>query len=80
MDAQALVGHLVPSGSVYAFLAEHRRHVFSDELFADQFGSGRGRPSVPTDVIAMVMLLQALSKLSDRDAVAALRTDLRWES
>lgn len=79
LDAQALVGHLVPAGSVYAFLAEHRRRVFPDELFADLFGSGRGRPSVPADVIATVMVLQALSNLSDRDAVAALRTDLRWK-
>jgi hypothetical protein len=28
LDAQALVGHLVPAGSVYAFLAEHRTVVF----------------------------------------------------
>jgi IS5 family transposase len=79
LDAQALVGHLVPAGSVYAFLAEHRRRVFPDELFADLFLSGRGRPSVPADVIATTMVLQALEGLSDRDAIAALRTDLRWK-
>ena len=79
LDAQALVGHLVPSGTVYAFLADHRGAVFPDELFADLFGSGRGRPSVPADVIATTMVLQALEGLSDRDAIAALRTDLRWK-
>jgi IS5 family transposase len=79
LDAQALVGHLVPAGTVYAFLAEHRRRVFPDELFADLFPSGRGRPSVPADVIATVMVLQALEGVSDRDAIAALRTDLRWK-
>lgn len=79
LDAQALVGHLVPAESVYAFLAEHRRHVFPDDLFADLFPSGRGRPSVPADVIATTMVLQALEGLSDRDALAALRTDLRWK-
>jgi IS5 family transposase len=79
LDAQALVGHLVPAGSVYAFLAEHRRRVFPDELFADLFPSGRGRPSVPADVIATTMVLQALEGLSDRDAIAAVRTDLRWK-
>jgi IS5 family transposase len=79
LDAQALVGHLVPAGSVYAFLAEHREVVFGDEMFADLFPSGRGRPSVPADVVATVMVLQALEGLSDRDAVAALRTDLRWK-
>ena len=25
LDAGALVGHLVPAGTVYAFLAEHRQ-------------------------------------------------------
>jgi transposase len=79
LDAAALVGHLVPAGSVYAFLAEHRRRLFPDELFADLFLSGRGRPSVPADVIATVLVLQSLEGLSDRDAVQALRTDLRWK-
>jgi IS5 family transposase len=79
LDAQALVGHLVSAGTVHAFLAEHRRELFPDELFADLFGSGRGRPSVPADVIATTMLLQALEGLSDRDAIAALRTDIRWK-
>jgi len=79
LDARALVGHLVPSGSVYAFLADHRQRLFPDELFADLFPSGRGRPSVPADVIATVMVLQSLEGLSDRDAIDSLRTDLRWK-
>ena len=37
--------HLVPEGSVYRFLAENRRRLFTDEMFADLFGL-RGRPSV----------------------------------
>ena len=73
------VGHLVPAGTVYAFLAEHRQRLFPDELFADLFGSGRGRPSVPADVIATVMVLQSLEGLSDREALQAVRTDLRWK-
>jgi IS5 family transposase len=79
LDAAALVGHLVPAGSVYAFLAEHRRRLFPDEMFADLFGSGRGRPSVPADQIATVLVLQSLEGLSDREALQALRTDLRWK-
>lgn len=79
LDAAALVGHLVSEGSVYAFLAEHRRRLFPDELFTDLFGSGRGRPSTPADVVATVMVLQSLEGLSDRDAIDSLRTDLRWK-
>ena len=79
MDTAALVGHLVPAGSVYAFLAEHRERLFPDGLFADLFPSGRGRPSVPGDVIASVLVLQTLQGLSDTEAVQALRCDLRWK-
>ena len=73
LDAAAWCGHLVARGTVHAFLAEHRQRLFPDEMFADLFGSGRGRPSVPADVIATVMVLQALEGLSDRDAIEALR-------
>ena len=79
LDAAALVGHLVPDGTVYAFLAEHRRRLFPDDMFADLFLSGRGRPSVPADVVATVLVLQSLEGLSDREALQALRTDLRWK-
>ena len=78
-DTSALVGHLVPAGSVYAFLAEHRAGVFGDALFADLFRSGRGRPSVPGEVIASVLVLQTLQDLSDSEAMTALRCDLRWK-
>lgn len=50
MDAAGLVGHLVPAGRVYAFLAEHRRGVFPAELFEDLFPSSTGRPSLPCEV------------------------------
>ncbi|MGQ0826250.1 MAG: IS5/IS1182 family transposase, partial [Actinomycetota bacterium] len=46
LDAAALCRQLVPEGSVEAFLADHRRDLFPDEMFADLFPSGRGRPSV----------------------------------
>jgi hypothetical protein len=31
LDTAALCGHLVPPGSVYALLAEHRKRIFGDE-------------------------------------------------
>jgi hypothetical protein len=80
LDAAALCGHLIPPSSVYGFLARHRQRIFPDELFADLFPSGRGRPSVPADVVASVLLLQQLEGLSDRQAVEALRSDIRWKA
>lgn len=79
LDAAVLCRHLVAEDSVHAFLADHRRDLFPDEMFADLFPSGRGRPSVPADVVAAVMVLQALEGLSDRDAAAALRTNIAWK-
>jgi len=79
-DVEAWAGHLLPMGSVFEFLARHRRELFPDELFADLFRSGRGRPSVPADVVATVIVLQSLHGLSDREAAEAVTFDLRWKA
>ena len=80
LDVESVVGHLLESGSVFALLAEHRDRLFSAELFTDLFPSGRGRPSIPGEVIASVIVLQALYGHSDREAVDALTFDLRWKA
>src|SRR6266545_965547 len=76
LDAAALVGHLVPEGSMFAFLATHRGEVFPDEEFADLFPSGRGRPSLPAPVAAAVLTLQTLHDLSDAVATQDTITQL----
>jgi Transposase domain (DUF772) len=80
LDAGALVGHLVPAGSMFAFLAAHRQELFGDDDFADLFPSGRGRPSVPASVMASVMVLQVLHDYSDAETAEAARCDLRWKA
>ncbi len=80
LDAGTLVGHLVPAGSMFAFLAAHRQELFGDEDFADLFPSGKGRPSVPASVMASVMVLQVLHDYSDAEAAEAARCDLRWKA
>lgn len=79
VDAAALVGQLVPEGSMFWFLATHRGQVFPDEQFADLFPSGRGRPSLPAPVAAAVLTLQSLDDLSDTETAQAARCDLRWQ-
>ncbi|AVM64223.1 IS5/IS1182 family transposase [Dietzia sp. oral taxon 368] len=80
LDVESVAGHLLEPGSVFALLAEHRDRLFPAELFADLFPSGRGRPSIPGEVIASVIVLQALFGHSDREAVDALTFDLRWKA
>jgi hypothetical protein len=79
LDAATWCRHLVPDGSVYAFLADHRQQLFPPELFADLVVQGRNHPSVSAEVIATVMVLQALEGLSDREAASALRRDIAWK-
>jgi hypothetical protein len=80
LDVESVAGHLLKPGSVFGFLVGHRRDLFPDEMFADLFPSGRGRPSVPADVMASVILLQALQGLSDAETVDAVTYDLRWKA
>ena len=80
MDVESALDRLMPAGSVYAFLAEHRRELFPDAMFVDLFPSRLGRPSVPADVVAAVLVLQALEGCSDREATEALTFDLRWKA
>ena len=80
LDAEALAGHLVPAGSMFAFLAAHRAGVFPDADYADLFAPpGVGRPSIPATQMAAVMTLQALCDYSDREAAEAVRFDMRWK-
>jgi IS5 family transposase len=80
LDVDSVAGHLLKPGSGFAFLAMHRRELFPDEMFADLFPTGRGRPSVPADVMASVITLQALHGLSDAETVDAVTYDLRWKA
>jgi hypothetical protein len=80
-DAAALAGHLVPAGSMFAFLAAHRAQVFPDADYADLFSPpGVGRPSIPATQMAAVLTLQALCDYSDRETAEAVRFDVRWKA
>jgi hypothetical protein len=80
LDAESVAGHLLKSDSMFAFLAAHRAELFPEEMFADLFPSRRGRPSVPAEVMASVITLQALHGLSDNETVDAVTFDLRWKA
>jgi IS5 family transposase len=80
LDVESIAGHLLPAGSVFAFLAGHRHRLFPAAMFADLFPSGRGRPSIPPEVVASVIVLQTLHGMSDREAADAVAFDLRWKA
>jgi hypothetical protein len=63
--------------SIFSVLERERDRLFPDEMFSDVFSS-RGRRSVPPSVVAVVMVLQRLEGLSDREAVSRFAFDARW--
>jgi hypothetical protein len=64
--------------AIERMLARECHRLFPDDEFADLFAV-RGRDSVPPRIVAVVMVLQRLHGLSDREAVDAFAFDLRWK-
>jgi len=68
----------VADNSIWSVLHRECHRLFPDEMFADLF-SERGRRSVPPSIVAVVMVLQRLFGLTDREAVEAFEFDARWK-
>lgn len=68
----------LPETSIYRLLARECHRLFPDESFADLFDD-IGRQSVPPRIVAVVMVLQRIEGLSDREAVERFTFDARWK-
>ncbi|CAN5679361.1 hypothetical protein BH09ACT7_BH09ACT7_61170 [soil metagenome] len=64
--------------SIYGVLHRECFNLFPDEMFADVF-TDVGRRSVPPMIVAVVMVLQRIEGLSDREAVDRFAFDARWK-
>lgn len=76
-SARYCEGKLSPT-SIYSLLHRECHRLFPDEAFADLF-QDIGRRSVPPRIVAVVMVLQRLEGLSDREAVDRFTFDMRWK-
>jgi hypothetical protein len=70
-------GRVAPD-SIYGVLHRECFTLFPDEMFADLF-TDVGRRSVPPMIVAVVMVLQRIEGLSDREAVERFAFDARWK-
>lgn len=68
----------VAPDSIYGVLHRECFSLFPDEMFADLF-TDVGRRSVPPMIVAVVMVLQRIEGLSDREAVERFAFDARWK-
>lgn len=80
---QFLVGRMVRTGKLFAFLRKSRHQLFDDAfqaeleaMYADSVG---GKPPVAPALLAMVILLQAYTRASDAQAVELSIVDARWQ-
>jgi hypothetical protein len=76
-DVERFCDDVLDERSIYSLLHRERDRLFPDETFADLFDE-RGRRSVPPSVVAVVMVLQRLEGLSDREAAERYCFDTRW--
>lgn len=81
LEEQRLVGRMRRKSKFYLFLRNIRGELF-DEAFQKELAAAykpRGQKPVPPALLAMVLLLQAYTGLSDCDAVDAAEMDQRWQ-
>lgn len=76
------VGNVWPlelkADTFHAQLAEAAPRLFDDGDFARFYADRMGRPSVPPSLLALVLLMQQESEVSDQEAVDRTAYDLRW--
>lgn len=80
---QMLLKRLEKNRRLFAMLRLHRLDLF-DDAFQDELATmyrdtGEGKVPVPPALLAMVLLLQAYTGVSDADAVEMTIVDARWQ-
>jgi transposase len=77
-DAQGLP-HCVPADSFYGRMAAVSGLLFPDEDLAMMYCPDNGRPSLPPSLMNGILLLQFYDNVSDEEAVARTKFDMRWK-
>jgi hypothetical protein len=77
-DAQSLP-HCVAPDSFYGRMGVVSETLFCDDDLGAMYCADNGRPSLPPSLLSGVLLLQFYDDVSDSEAVARTRYDLRWK-
>jgi len=77
-EADSMYLDRVGRESFYGYLALNRDRLFTDEQFASLYCADNGGNSVPPALLAVAVVLQSHDKVSDEEAVARSRFDIRW--
>ena len=71
--------HQVSPDSFYGRMGAVIWQLFSDDDLEEMYCSDNGRPSLPPSLMSGVLLLQLFEDVSDGEAVALTKYDLRWK-
>src|SRR5579864_1654971 len=77
-ETRLLVQRLTPKGTMVTQLRDALGPIYSDEAFADLFPK-RGRPAEAPWRLALVLVLQVMEHLTDRQAAQAVCLRLDWK-
>ena len=67
-----------PKGNCYLTLRDHIGTLYSDQDFTHLF-SGRGQTAIAPWRLALICILQFIEDLTDRQAAAALQSQIDWK-
>ena len=71
--------HQVDPDSFYGQMGAVSRQLFNDDDLKDMYCPDNGRPSLPPSLMSGVVMLQFFDDVSDGEAVARTKYDLRWK-
>jgi transposase len=71
--------HCVPTDSFYVRMGAVSATLFQDDDLKELYHPDNGRPSLPPSLLSGVLLLQFYDDVSDEEAVARCKYDLRWK-
>jgi transposase len=81
--AERAVIRAVRRARLFVFLREHRHELldeeFQSELAAAYADSPKGQPPVPPARLALAVILQAYTRVSDDEVIEATVMDRRWQ-
>lgn len=81
--AEQAIARRVRRAKLFVWLREHRHEVFDaafqEELAAMYLASEKGQPPVPPARLALALILQAYTGVSDEEVVEATTMDRRWQ-
>lgn len=82
-EAERAVLGRIKKAKLFVFLREHRQEIFGEafqeELASIYKDSSLGQPPIPPAQLALAVILQAYTGVSDDEAIEATVMDRRWQ-